>query len=359
MNTLPEPERGSLASPRGERAAPRGTPSLARSHRPRPLDVIHVGSACRDITGDDPRGWRLGGGVTYAALATARLGLRTGAVMGVDREARTAHELGLLREAGVDLMLVELDEGPVFNNVEQPTGRVQTCIAPGRVLPVPLLPESWLAARAWSIAPVAGEVTDSWAPLITGPAYVAVGWQGFLRELVAGERVRRRGPLPSRLLSRANLVGVSHHDLDPETPLHDLYPLLGPGAVLLVTRGSQGGVLVTLDTDRRPARRLRYLAVPADDEVDATGAGDTFLAALLSTALRGPLSRRSRGRLDLPFATAAGSLVVEGPGLSAVPNRAAVLVRMARERVRQLVVPSITDRVGSDEADGTSSIPVG
>jgi len=358
MSTLPVPEQDSSAGARGERTAPRGAPSRARWHRPRPLDVIHVGSAARDITSDDPRGWRLGGGVTYAALATARLGLRTGAVMGVDREARTAHELGLLRVAGVDLMLVELVEGPVFNNVEQLAGRVQTCIAPGRALPVPPLPESWLAARAWSIAPVAGEVTDEWAALIAEGAYVAVGWQGFLRELVAGERVRRHAPVPSRLLSRANLVGVSHHDLDPETPLHELYPLLGPGAVLLVTRGSQGGVLVTLDADRRPMRSLRYLAVPADDEVDATGAGDTFLAALLSTALRGPLSRRSRGRLDLPFATAAGSLVVQGPGLSAVPDRAAVLVRMARERVRQLVVPSITDRVGSDESNG-NSLPVG
>ena len=35
-------------------------------------------------TPDDPRGWRLGGGVTYAALTTARLGLRTAAYIGVD-----------------------------------------------------------------------------------------------------------------------------------------------------------------------------------------------------------------------------------------------------------------------------------
>ena len=35
------------------------------------VEVVHVGSACRDIAPDDPRGWRLGGGVTYAALTTA------------------------------------------------------------------------------------------------------------------------------------------------------------------------------------------------------------------------------------------------------------------------------------------------
>ena len=86
----------------------------------RPIEVVHVGAACRDIAPDDPRGWRLGGGVTYAALATARLGLRTAAVVGVDAEARAATELDTLRHAGVDLLLVDLDEGPIFHNVETP-----------------------------------------------------------------------------------------------------------------------------------------------------------------------------------------------------------------------------------------------
>ncbi len=38
-------------------------------------DVVVVGSACRDLVEDDPRGWRLGGGASYSALAFARLGL--------------------------------------------------------------------------------------------------------------------------------------------------------------------------------------------------------------------------------------------------------------------------------------------
>ena len=73
-------------------------------------EVVHVGSASRDITAEDPRGWRLGGGVTYAALTTARLGLRTAAIIGVDASAATATELGMLADAGVDVQLVELPE---------------------------------------------------------------------------------------------------------------------------------------------------------------------------------------------------------------------------------------------------------
>ena len=75
------------------------------------LDVVHIGSACRDLTDDDPRGWRLGGGATYAALTTARLGLRTGALVGVDASAAPAAELDMLRAAGVVLELVPLTRG--------------------------------------------------------------------------------------------------------------------------------------------------------------------------------------------------------------------------------------------------------
>jgi sugar/nucleoside kinase (ribokinase family) len=272
--------------------------------------------------------------VTYSALTTARLGLRTAAVVGVDDEASTASELDLLRDAGADLMLVRLASGPVFHNDETPTGRVQTSIDPGDPLPGSALPDSWRAARAWSIAPVAGEVGDDWADVIPERAFVGVAWQGFLRTLVAGDRVSRRPPRRSRLLERADLVGVSHHDLEPTTPLADLYPLLAPGARLLVTEGAGGGLLVTLDEDRHVAATVRYTAVPADREVDPTGAGDTFLATLISTAVRRSVAGPSGGRLDLPFAVAAGSLVVEGHGLDGVPDRAAVLVRMARDRVR-------------------------
>jgi hypothetical protein len=37
-----------------------------------------------------PRGWRLGSGVTFAALTTSPTGLRTAAVVGVDSVAGTA-----------------------------------------------------------------------------------------------------------------------------------------------------------------------------------------------------------------------------------------------------------------------------
>jgi sugar/nucleoside kinase (ribokinase family) len=284
--------------------------------------IVVVGSASRDLAADDPRGWRLGGGVTFSALATARLGLPTAALIGVDDLAAGAHELGLLDEAGVELHLARLDRAPVFVNRETASGRVQTCIEPGQPLPLDLVPRAWRAAAAWIVAPVAGEVDDRWAGLPGAGAFVTVGWQGLLRHLVAGQTVGRVAPWPSALVARADLVGVSKGDLPDGHELEALSGLLRPGAHLIVTRGASGGRLIEVGATGGVAATVDYAATPSSRQIDPTGAGDTFLAALTVAALE--------SGLDLRFASAAGSLVVEGHGLAAVPDRAAVLERMRR-----------------------------
>lgn len=288
--------------------------------------------------------------MTYAALTTARLGLRTAAIIGIDDAGATATEFDLLRAAGVDLMLARLTESPVFDNQETAAGRVQVCYAVGRPLDVPALPASWVGASAWSLVPVAGEVDDRWAAAIPAAAYVAVGWQGWLRDLAPGRHMACRAPTPSALLRRADLVGVSHHDVPSGTSLAALAGFLHRGADLAVTEGDRGGLLIHVGDDG-PHETLRYLPTATDRATDPTGAGDTFLAALLGTVLRPAIVGRSRSRRspDLRFAAAAGSLAVEGPGLAGVPDRAAVLVRRARERIRHAVVPSEASQVGVPE----------
>jgi sugar/nucleoside kinase (ribokinase family) len=299
--------------------------------------VVVVGAACRDIDSGDARGWRLGGGVSYAALALARLGLRTAAVIGLDAAAASAAEVGTLAAAGVDLLRVRLPAGTVFLNVETPAGRVQTCVGLGVPLPTVWLPDSWRAAPAWMFVPVSGETRDDWAAEIPEQAFVTIGWQGLLRDLRAGERTRRRPPARSALLDRADLVGLSHFDVDPETALDDLAAVLRPGTRLLVTQGAHGGLLTTVTGDGT-GDVFHYPATPTRREVDPTGAGDTFLAALVAAVLRRRLgaARRRWGPLDLDFAAAAGSLAVEAVGLAGAPGRAAVLQRMLRQGIRRV-----------------------
>jgi sugar/nucleoside kinase (ribokinase family) len=156
---------------------------------------------------------------------------------------------------------------------------------------------------------------------------------------VAGEEVTRLAPVASRLTARADLVGVSRHDLAPGTRPATLLSLLRPGARLLVTDGLDGGRVFEGRGGRRIGTR-RYGAVAADRDVDPTGAGDVFLAAVVTALARGRddfgASRSMASALR--FAATAASFVVEAPGLHGVPGLSAVLARLGR--ANDPVVPS-------------------
>jgi sugar/nucleoside kinase (ribokinase family) len=293
-------------------------------HVPRPT-VLVVGAASRDVTTSDARGWRLGGAVTYASLMLARLGLQVRALVGADREAAQASELDALREAGVDLTLARLAQGPVFENIEHPGGRHQRCLSVADSIDPATLPGEWRANDAVLLGPVAAELSPVWAS-ISAPI-VALGWQGLLRRLVAGADVERVAPRPDPLLARADLVGVSVDDVGP-VRLRDLVDLVRPGATLAVTRGDRGGTVLV---SRRPARSIlhAYPAIPSNGAIDPTGAGDVFLAALVATAVDGV--RLGVGDLTarLAFSAAAGSLTVERPGIEGVPTLDAIRRRVA------------------------------
>jgi sugar/nucleoside kinase (ribokinase family) len=300
--------------------------------------VVVVGSAARDLADDDARGWRLGGGVSYSALTTARLGLATGAIVGVDGEASTAAELDLLRDAGVDVHLVSLERGPVFVNIERSEGRLQLCGERSDPIPVSEVPPAWRSAPGWILAPVAAELPPAWADVPGAEALVAVGWQGLLRDLEAGQPVRHLAPRDDPIIRRADLVGLSRDDVDRSIPLAALYGLLRRGAALAVTQGDHGGLVVHgARGDDEAALELRhYPAIPSHAAVDPTGAGDVFLAALAAARIEPRLVGGRIGQgFDLLLAAAAASLVLEGPGLLGVPIRDAVRRRMAEALARR------------------------
>lgn len=290
-----------------------------------------VGSASRDLTDGDPRGWRLGGAVAYGALTLARLGIRTRALIGADALAATATELDTLRGAGIDISLVPLRRGPVFVNEERVDGRRQVAVEVSDPIPAAALPASWATPGALLLGPVAAELGPEWAAVAPAEAPVALGWQGLLRTLEFGQPVERRPPGPSAMLHRASLVGVSRTDLPPELPLASVDALLNPLATLVVTDAERGGLIAEPARTHAVRRWRPYRAIAADRVADPTGAGDVFLAALLAAWLaRRRLGLQGRGDDPVRIAAAAASLSVEGLGLAGVPTLTAVLARAAR-----------------------------
>ncbi|MEZ4598095.1 MAG: hypothetical protein R3C32_15585 [Chloroflexota bacterium] len=143
-------------------------------------DVVVQGAAAWDIDDADPRGWRLGGGVTYgASLRALWIGLRIGRARGAGPAGPDAHELGLL-EAGVDPSGSPLASGPVFHNVE-PLGSCPDLSPTAAPVSPTMMPG--MAARA---VPPGARRRRGGADLVgrevLGPDAVVVvfGWQGVL-----------------------------------------------------------------------------------------------------------------------------------------------------------------------------------
>jgi sugar/nucleoside kinase (ribokinase family) len=241
--------------------------------------VLVVGASSRDLDPTDPRGWRLGGGVTYGSTAAARLGVRVRVLIGVDREASSAHELDALARAGVDVEPVLLTRGPVFDNVERPEGRLQICHQVSDRLLVGDLPRTWHDADAVVLAPVAGELGASWASVLPRRAVVGLGWQGLLRRLSAGHVVESVPARPSALLRRADIVVASVEDLRAGGPRLDR--LIGlSGQQLLITNRASPALYLRCRTNAYSVRAVP--AVPVARQGDPTGAGDALLATWVS-----------------------------------------------------------------------------
>lgn len=294
-------------------------------------ELIVVGAAARDVDAADPRGWRLGGGVSYGALLAGRMGARVGALIGLDPPARSAHELELLGAAGVEIRVVPLERGPIFDNVETSRGRRQICqglsdpIDPGR------LPAAWRGVPAALLAPVAGELDDHWAAELPASMLVALAWQGLLRALEAGQPVVHLRAEPRPLFARADLGGVSREDLRAGgARLLDLVPV--PGRELALTAGERGALHLQRTSDDFRMRRIP--AIPARGIGDLVGAGDSFLTGwLLARLPGGPFgpSPQPMGRA-LHLAALVATLGIERVGLAGVPDAGLLRQRLIEER---------------------------
>ena len=231
-------------------------------------------------------------------------------------------ELEMLTSAGVALSVVPLEHGPVFENIERDGHRRQRWLCKSDAIPPSALPEEWRDAAAWLLVPVAGEVGEGWASAVPAGSAIGVGWQGLLREFAADGWVERVAPRRSELLAAAGLVVASVDDLDRRARFKALRPL-APRADIVLTAGEGGGMALC------GGRLIRYRSPRPEEFVDPTGAGDVFLAALMTAWL---LTGDVATPATLGFAAAAGSCAVEGVGLAGVPTRSQVVARLRAGR---------------------------
>ena len=314
--TAVHPER-SEAAPAAERS--RGTrsttsprpPKLVRMSRSRPSAPVAL--VCGHVTLDRAAGALVPGGAAYyAGHALRALGARVRVLAGAGADFPPA------ALAGLDVALVPAPRTTVFENVHAPDGaRSQRVLAAAPALDPTSLPEAWRSADLLLLAPVLGEVAPDRFRAAVRARAVGLGVQGLVRAVAPDGAVHQpRWEFDPALLAGVDAAFLGEDDVRGQGDL--VARLAASVPVVAFTHGRAGCELVLRGRTRRVG------AYPTR-EVDPTGAGDVFAAAMLLALSRGadPVDAARLG-------AAAASVVVEGVGGEALPRVGEAPGRAAR-----------------------------
>ncbi len=275
----------------------------------------------------------VGGSATYAAFAASQFAaVRIVAVVGEDFPEETLAELG---RRGVDVSGVERAPGKTFRW----WGRYADNLASRTTLDTqlnvfadfkPKLPDSFRGTPYVFLGNIHPALQLDVLEQVASPRFVAADTMNFW---IDGEP-----KLLARVLERLDLFVINDEELRQLAGIHNVRlaarAVLGMGPKrLIVKRGEYGALLFDADGS------FFVPAFPLEDEVDPTGAGDTFAGALLGCLAQSNATDRPALRQALHLAATVASFCVEDVGT----RRLAVIDRDAIRRrqleLRELVHP--------------------
>jgi 1D-myo-inositol 3-kinase len=264
-------------------------------------DLLVVGHIVRDIV---PGGWRAGGSVAYASAQAAALGLRVAAVTacGPELDPRTL-------VPGVEWQVRSDATSTVFENTYDSAGRRQRLLGQAGLLRFDDIPLEWRSAPAALLGPVFHDIDPALpAQLAADGRLVCICPQGWLRRR-EGDRILPGHVVEAPEWCRGDVLVVSEEDIDQQEAVATWQAHV---PVVVLTRGDKGCSVWTAD-GRRDYPSL------AGTEIDSTGAGDVFAAALTVSLL----ARRTLEEA-VYFASAAAALSIRAEGLDAIADAAAI-----------------------------------
>jgi sugar/nucleoside kinase (ribokinase family) len=277
------------------------------------VDFVAIGHLTLDQAAG---GTRPGGAAYYAAMTAWRLGLRVGLVTscGPDFPADAL-------PADVEVANVPSDRTTIFKLEGSPRGRRLSLLSRAADIEASHLPDGWRDAPLALLCPVINEVDPALAASFA-EASLGVLPQGWMRRRAAGGAIT---PEPWEdgeiVLPHAQLLVVSLEDIEPfEKPALEWFQHLPLGAV---TQGREGAVLFV------NGERYRVEADRAA-EVDPTGAGDVFAAALLIE-----YDREGNPWEAAAAAACCAAASVEAAGAAGIPDRPTLAARLAAYHRRQ------------------------
>jgi 1D-myo-inositol 3-kinase len=277
---------------------------------PRLLAVGHV--TWDRVEGGDV----LGGAVSYAALAAAKLGWETAILTCASRDFVPERDL-----PGVTVFQRVASATTRFQNLYSDSGeRRQMLQSRSDDVDLSILPDAWRNPDALLLAPVAGEVAGGMATAFEAEV-VGAAAQGWLRAFDADGAVSaRRWETAGTDLAGVHVLFLSEQDL-PESG-RAARDFLSAVPMVALTRGWEGLTFLTRDG-------VHDVPALPRAEVDPTGAGDVFATAFLVRY------HETHDVLEAAaFAACAASCAVEAVGAAGLGDRTEIEKRMAlRERL--------------------------
>jgi len=254
--------------------------------------------------------------VTYAALQARKLGWEAAVLTAAGPDFEPARDL-----PGVDVFARTGAATTRFTNLYEPGGeRRQVLSARAGPIDLAVLPDAWRDPDVLLLGPVAGEVAAGTAAAFAAEV-VGAGAQGWLRAFDADGTVSACDwPDPGADLAGVHVLLLSEHDLKDAGERARTFLTYVP--IVALTRGWEGSRLFTRDG-------VQDVPTLPREEVDPTGAGDVFAAALL-------VGYHETGDVAeaAAFAACAASCAVEGVGASSLGDRAEIERRLAlRQRL--------------------------
>ncbi len=229
------------------------------------IDYLCIGHVCQDVT---PKGYALGGTVSYCSIAAHLLGKKAGILTSFSDEflfLSSFQDISIHRKTSTATTIFKnaYDEGPE---------RVQYIFQRAETIYPSDIPPTYLNVPLVQLSPIADEVDFSIIKSFSPTTIIAATPQGWLRQWDETTRKIRPKALDWNQLSGIDILILSEEDI---LGYESQFPsILQQVPIVVLTRGEKAASVFQAGQQKKfPAFRTKV--------IDPTGAGDAFAAGFL------------------------------------------------------------------------------
>jgi sugar/nucleoside kinase (ribokinase family) len=291
-------------------------------------DLIVIGYLSHDIIIDfqGRRFESLGGTTAYASIIASNLNAKVGIVSIVGKDFKKEY-MDMLKKSGIDLkgLKIKGEKTTSFMNCYDINGkRTQYLLSKAENISLNDIPKEYFNAKCFHFGPLFNEIPYKIAEILNKRKIItSIDPQGYCRRKINENKIEQCAWKDAKKVLK--LFNIYRSDdieakliVNEEDPIKAVKKIktIGP-EIVIVTMEKRGSILCFKD------KIVKVPAIPVRKLVDATGAGDTYIASFLIEYIKNKDPIKSA-----LFASCAASLKIEMIGLSNLPKREIIEERL-------------------------------